>query len=103
MEKSHREISLNRSIESFSNMDNILNILKPGPEILENYLYDFDKIVRVARLTNYELGIIDMHIYTDTLKLESLTMSDLFMYFQDGCISSRLRPMQYWKYLFESM
>ena len=84
-------------------MDIILNILKPGYEIFDNYEYNLFKIVSIARLTDIELDIINSCIFTETLKISEYNENCLFEYFQDGCIASQLRPIHYWKYVFKSL
>ena len=84
-------------------MNTILNTLQPTTEVMEDCLYDFDRIIRIARLSEYELKIIDMHIYTGTLKLDRLAMNDISRYFMNGCIESRVRPEHYWEYIFDQI
>ena len=84
-------------------MDRILNISGPVAAILNSYLYEMDKIARIARLTDHELQIIDKQVLLGSSEQEVFSDNDIFKYFEFGCIQSCLRPEHYWKYLFSQL
>ena len=80
---------------------NILNIMGPSPEEVENYFYLIDMIIRVSRLTLAETEKIENQLYQRFLQNNTDTMAGLYAHFQLCCEESKVRPAQYWKYLFE--
>ena len=81
-------------------MNVILHIIHPELDVLESYMYTFDMIIRVARLTGAELACIDAHLYRIFESDKTSSMNTVYMYFQEACVDSQVRPLQYWLYLF---
>lgn len=84
-------------------MFRILFIAQPTQDEMENYLYAIDKIIRIGRITYSELNHIEILIHHSTKNKHVFSSNDIIMYFEHGCIKSRIRPKHYWNYIFSQL
>ena len=80
----------------------ILSVLGDTESRLQ-YLYCITVIVKISRLSEVQLTVIDSEMYNIYELGEIMTLNQCYTNFVECCKVSRFRPLHYWEYLFSSL